>query len=94
MIEKIWGKERIMEVYLNSIEMGRNIYGAEAVARINFGTTPDKLTRSQSAYIAVSLPNPRERDSGHPSSKMTRMQKTIKKRMGQIDQFPRDVCAE
>ncbi len=94
LIEKIWGKERIMEVYLNSIEMGRNIYGAEAVARINFGTTPDKLTRSQSAYIAVSLPNPRERDSGHPSSKMTRMQKTIKKRMGQIDQFPREVCAE
>jgi len=94
LIEKIWGKERIMEVYLNSIEMGRGIYGADAVARINFGTTPDKLTRDQSAYIAVSLPNPRERDSGHPSAKMKKMHRTILKRMKQIDQFPKDVCAQ
>ena len=93
LIEKIWGKERIMEVYLNSIEMGRNIYGADAVAHINFGTTPDKLTKSQSAYIAVSLPNPRERDSGHPSAKMKRMHSTILKRMRQIDTFPREACA-
>ena len=93
LIEKIWGKERIMEVYLNSIEMGRGIYGADAVARINFGTTPDRLTKSQSAYIAVSLPNPLERDSGHPSAKMRKMHNTIKKRMSQIDQFPRDACA-
>ena len=94
LIEAIWGKERIMEVYLNSIEMGRNIYGAEAVARLNFGTTPDRLTKDQSAYIAVSLPNPRERDSAHPTSKMRKMHNTIKKRMNQIDQFPRDVCAD
>lgn len=93
LIEKIWGKERIMEVYLNSIEMGRGIYGADAVARINFGTTPDKLTRSQSAYIAVSLPNPLQRDSGHPTARMTKMHNTIKKRMNQIDQFPKEVCA-
>ena len=94
LIEAIWGKERIMEVYLNSIEMGRGIYGAEAVARINFGTTPARLTKSQSAYIAVSLPNPRERDSGHPSAKMRRMHNTILKRMKQIDTFPREVCAQ
>lgn len=94
LIEKIWGKERIMEVYLNSIEMGRGIYGADAVARINFGTTPDKLTRSQSAYIAVSLPNPLQRDSGHPTARMTKMHNTIKKRMNQIDQFPKELCAQ
>jgi len=94
LIEAIWGKERIMEVYLNSIEMGRGIYGAEAVARINFGTSPAQLSKSQSAYIAVSLPNPRERDSGHPSAKMRRMHNTILKRMKQIDTFPRDVCAQ
>jgi monofunctional biosynthetic peptidoglycan transglycosylase len=94
LIEKIWGKERIMEVYLNSIEMGRNTYGADAVARINFNTTPDKLTRDQSAYIAVSLPNPLQRDSAHPTAKMRKMHKTILKRMKQIDQFPRDLCAE
>ena len=94
LIEKIWGKERIMEVYLNSIEMGRGIYGADAVARLHFGTTPDRLTRSQCAYIAVSLPNPLERDSGHPSARMRKMHNTILKRMNQIDTFPRDLCAE
>lgn len=94
LIEKIWGKERIMEVYLNSIEMGWGIYGADAVARINFNTTPDRLTRDQCAYIAVSLPNPLERDSAHPTAKMRRMHKTILKRMKQIDTFPKDACAE
>ena len=94
LIENIWGKERIMEVYLNSIEMGRGIYGADAVARINFNTTPDRLTRDQCAYIAVSLPNPLERDSAHPTAKMRRMHKTILKRMKQIDTFPKDACAE
>ena len=94
LIEKIWGKERIMEVYLNSIEMGRGIYGADAVARINFNTTPDRLTRERCAYIAVSLPNPLERDSAHPTAKMRRMHKTILKRMKQIDTFPKDACAE
>ena len=94
LIEKIWGKERFMEVYLNSIEMGRGIYGADAVARINFNTTPDKLSKDQCAYIAVSLPNPLQRDSAHPTAKMRRMHKTILKRMKQIDTFPRDVCAQ
>ncbi len=94
LIEAIWGKERIMEVYLNSIEMGKGIYGADAVAHINFNTTPDKLTRSQSAYIAVSLPNPLQRDSAHPTSKMKKMQRTILKRMNQIEQFPEEVCAQ
>ena len=93
LIEKIWGKERIMEVYLNSIEMGRGIYGADAVARINFNTTPDKLTKDQCAYIAVSLPNPLQRDSAHPTAKMRKMHNTILKRMKQIDQFPKDACA-
>ena len=94
LIEKIWGKERIMEVYLNSIEMGKGIYGADAVARVNFNTTPDKLTKDQCAYIAVSLPNPLQRDSAHPTAKMKRMHNTIKKRMKQIDQFPKEACAE
>ena len=94
LIEKIWGKERIMEVYLNSIEMGRGIYGADAVARINFNTTPARLTKEQCAYIAVSLPNPLERDSAHPTAKMRKMHNTILKRMKQIDTFPKDACAE
>lgn len=94
LIEQIWGKERIMEVYLNSIEMGKGIYGADAVARTNFNTTPDRLTKDQCAYIAVSLPNPLERDSAHPTAKMRKMHRTILKRMNQIDQFPKDACAQ
>ena len=94
LIEKIWGKERIMEVYLNSIEMGRGIYGADAVARINFNTAPAKLSKDQCAYIAVSLPNPLQRDSARPTAKMRKMHNTILKRMKQIDQFPRDVCTQ
>lgn len=93
LIEMIWGKERIMEVYLNSIEMGKGIYGAHAVANINFGTTPDKLTKKQCALIAVSLPNPLKRDSAHPTPRMRKMQQTILKRMNQIDQFPPEACA-
>ena len=94
LIEAIWGKERIMEVYLNSIEMGKGIYGAKAVAKYNFGTNPDRLTADQCAYIAVSLPNPLTRDSGHPTPKMRTMHNTVLKRMNQIDRFPPEVCAK
>ena len=58
LIEHIWGKERIMEVYLNSIEMGKNIYGAEAVAQKHFNVTAKNLSKSQCALIAATLPNP------------------------------------
>ena len=94
LIEAIWGKERIMEVYLHSIEMGKNIYGAEAAARIKFNTTPAKLTKDQCAYIAVSLPNPLARDSAHPTARMKKMHRTVLKRMKQIDTFPKDACAQ
>ena len=94
LIETIWGKERIMEVYLNSIEMGKGIYGAQAVAQCNFGTTPDRLTKDQCAYIAVSLPNPLSRDSAHPTPKMRKMHNTIMTRMNQIDKFPPEACAK
>ena len=49
LIEWIWGKERIMEVYLNSIEMGEGIYGAEAVAEAHFGKHAYQLTKSEAA---------------------------------------------
>ena len=64
-----------------------------APTRWRASTSAPRPTKSQSAYIAVSLPNPLERDSGHPSAKMRKMHNTIKKRMSQIDQFPRDACA-
>ncbi|MGL5787425.1 MAG: monofunctional biosynthetic peptidoglycan transglycosylase [Bacteroidales bacterium] len=80
LIEFIWGKERIMEVYLNSIEMGDGIYGAEAIAENNFHTTAAKLTQYQSALIAATLPNPVRFNSAKPSS-------YIIKRAGQIQRL-------
>ncbi len=68
LIENIWGKERILEVYLNVAEMGKGIYGAEAAAQAHFGTTAAKLTRRQSCLIAACLPAPLKRNAGKPSS--------------------------
>ena len=60
MIEWIWGKKRILEVYLNVIEMGKGIYGAEAAARSYFKKPASQLTRRESAMIAACLPNPKK----------------------------------
>jgi len=68
LIEVIWGKERIMEVYLNSIEMGDGVYGAEAAAQHWYGTSASQLTKSQAAGIAAILPNPRKYKATNSSS--------------------------
>ena len=60
LIELIWGKERIMEVYLNSIEMGNGIYGAEAASQYWFKHSVAKLNLDQACALAVILPNPRK----------------------------------
>jgi len=59
LIEVFWSKERILEVYLNSIEMGDGIYGAEAASQHWFKKPATKLSRSEAAAIAAILPNPR-----------------------------------
>lgn len=79
LIELLWSKERIMEVYLNSIEMGPGIYGAEAVAQEHFGCHASALSRSDCATIAATLPNPIEMSSKQPS-------RYVKKRSRQIAQ--------
>ena len=81
LIELMWSKERIMEVYLNSIEMGDGIYGADAVAEHHFNTTADQLTKAQCALIAVSLPNPRRFNSARPSGYMLKRQSRILREM-------------
>jgi monofunctional biosynthetic peptidoglycan transglycosylase len=81
LIEIMWPKQRIMEVYLNSIEMGDGIYGADAVAQWHFNTTAEQLSKSQCALIAVSLPNPRKFNSANPSSYMLKRQRRILQEM-------------
>jgi monofunctional biosynthetic peptidoglycan transglycosylase len=67
LIEKIWGKERILEVYLNVAEMGRGIYGAEAAAERLFNTRANKLSVHQASLIAACLPNPLVRKANAPT---------------------------
>ena len=88
LIELIWGKKRIMEVYLNSIEMGDGIYGAEAVAQQNFGRPAITLTRPNCALIAATLPNPLKFSSKEPSAYILKRQTAIMQQMRHIDAFP------
>ena len=81
LIEVFWSKERIMEVYLNSIEMGPGIYGVQAVAQEHFGCDAKDLTPSQCALIAATLPNPRRFSSKAPSRYMKKRQKQIRANM-------------
>ncbi len=84
LIEFTWGKERIMEVYLNSVEMGDGIYGAEAVAQSNFRKNALRLTKSEAALIAASLPNPLQYNSARPSPYLLRRQAKIMTLMDKI----------
>ena len=85
LIEALWSKQRIMEVYLNSIEMGNGIYGAEAVAQEHFGCKASQLTRKQCALIAATLPNPRKFNSAAPSPYMKKRQRRIVKEMNYME---------
>ena len=90
LIELFWSKQRIMEVYLNSIEMGDGIYGLDAVAEYHFGTTADRLSRSDCALIAATLPNPRRFSSREPSAYMRQRQRRIEHEMKFIPTFPKE----
>lgn len=81
LIELIWDKHRIMEVYLNVIEMGDGIYGADALAWQHFGRSADRLTRANCALIAATLPNPLKYSSRNPSKYMLRRQTQIMQQM-------------
>ena len=88
LIELLWSKDRIMEVYLNSIEMGDGIYGAEAVAKAHFGTSAKNLTREQCALIAATLPNPIKYNSARPSPYVYKRQRAILRQMKNLGKYP------
>jgi monofunctional biosynthetic peptidoglycan transglycosylase len=88
LIELIWGKERIMEVYLNSIEMGNGVYGAEAAAQHWYRKSAADLTKKEAAGIAAILPNPRKYKATNSSSYIERRKGKIVRVMqhiGKID---------
>ena len=84
LIELIWGKERIMEVYLNSIEMGDGIYGAQAAAQYWYKKDAVSLSRNEAAGIAAILPNPRKFKATNSSSYTNRRKDKIVRVMKQI----------
>jgi monofunctional biosynthetic peptidoglycan transglycosylase len=84
LIELLWSKERIMEIYLNSIEMGYGIYGVGAVAKEHFNKKAAKLTKREAALIAATLPNPLRYNSANPSAYMRKRQRQIVSLMDKI----------
>ncbi len=79
LIEFIWGKERIMEVYLNSIEMGNGVYGAEEASRHWYSKDASELTPLEAAGIAAILPNPRKFKASNSSSYIERRKSKIRR---------------
>jgi monofunctional biosynthetic peptidoglycan transglycosylase len=77
LIETLWSKERILEVYLNVAETGDGLYGAPIAARHYFGRDAARLTRSQAALIAATLPRPRAWSPSHPPRHVFRRQAWI-----------------
>ena len=84
LIELLWSKERILEVYLNVIEMGDGIYGAEAAAQEYFGKSCTTLSRQQAALIAACFPNPLRWTPDHPTRYIRHRQYLIMRNMRRL----------
>lgn len=83
-IELVWGKDIILERYLNSIEMGRGVFGVEAASKYYFNKSAQNLTKSEAAWIATVLPNPQKYDPKNPSAYLTKKHKWIMRQMNNI----------
>ena len=77
LIELFWGKKRILEVYLNVIETGDGLYGAEAAAQHYYGRSAERLTKRQAALLVAVLPNPRRWSPARPTAFINRKTNTI-----------------
>lgn len=84
LIEQLWGKRRILEVYVNVAEFGDGVYGADAAARALFATTPERLSAAQSARLAAVLPSPRRWSAAHPGAYVQRRAAWIERQVRQL----------
>jgi monofunctional biosynthetic peptidoglycan transglycosylase len=84
LIETFWGKQRIIEVYLNVAEFGKGIYGAEAASSIFLKVNSKKINRSQAALMAAVLPNPLIRNIAKPSAYIKTYQQRILRNMSNV----------
>jgi len=92
MIELVWSKERILEVYLNEAEMGKGIFGVEAAAKKYFKKPASRLTRTEAAMIAASLPNPVRYTVKPASTYVSRKYPWVLRQMNNLDGDP-DIMA-
>ena len=92
LIEQVWGKRRIMEVYLNIAETGIGTYGVEAGARRYFGKSAASLTPLEAARMTAALPLPKERSVKNPGGWLARHGNTISARIGQVRRDGLDYC--
>ena len=92
LIENVWGKRRIMEVYLNVAETGIGTYGAEAGAQRYFGKSATRLTPLEAARMAAALPLPKERSVKNPGGWLRRHGNTISARIGVVGRDGLDAC--
>lgn len=88
LIELLWGKERILEVYLNVIEMGDGIYGAEAATQHYFGKSAHSMSKSQAALIVAVLPNPLRWSPARPTRYIYYKQGLILRNMRNLEKLP------
>jgi monofunctional biosynthetic peptidoglycan transglycosylase len=84
LIELCWSKQRILEVYLNTVEWDDGVFGAEAAARHHFGIGASYLSNQQAALMAAVLPNPREWSPSRPSGYVSRRANWIRRQSGQL----------
>ncbi len=92
LIELMWGKKRILEVYLNEVEWAPGIYGAEAAAEYHFHKPAAELTRREAALLAAALPNPRKYNAGKPGSYVSRRAGQIQAQMNDVADPEGDPC--
>ncbi len=84
LIELLWPKQRILEVYLNSAEWGNGVFGAEAAARHHFNTGAPYLSTRQASQLAAVLPNPRHWSASRPNAHVSRRAAWIRQQMRQL----------
>ncbi|MBU1757235.1 MAG: transglycosylase domain-containing protein, partial [Alphaproteobacteria bacterium] len=92
LIEQVWGKRRIMEVYLNVAETGIGTYGAEAGAQRYFSKSAADLSALEAARMAAALPLPKQRSVTNPSGWLRGYGNTISARIGVVTRDGLDAC--
>jgi monofunctional glycosyltransferase len=84
LIEGLWGKKRIMEVYLNVVEMGSGVYGAEAASQVDFGHSARKMSTSEASRLVTILPNPLKYNAVDPGAYVQRRAGRVAGQMGVV----------